>query len=105
MEEGIGPLKPQQETTRTSRDVRFVIHDDIDPTSPNPEICNEFKDVSLPIDEGSSPVKPSASRPSFFKCLRLLIEFGTVQRNWCRRQTSSPADYYQLRNSADYLIC
>lgn len=84
MEEGIGPYKRLWENSRTSREVKFVIHDGIVPTSSNPEICNEFNDMSLPIDEGSSPTKPVASRPSFFKYLRLLIEVGIVPEKLVR---------------------
>lgn len=84
IEEGIRSFNPQLETSRTSSDVKFVIHAGIDPTSSNPESCNEFKDLRLPIDDGSSPAKPITSRPSFFKHLRLLIEIGIVPEKLVR---------------------
>lgn len=58
IKEGIVPCKPQLENSRTSKEVKFVIHLGNDSTTSNPEICNEFKCLSAPIVEGNSPEKP-----------------------------------------------
>ena len=57
-DEGIDPDRPQFESSRTVKEVRFPIHGDMDPISPNPDKDSNSKDPSLPIEEGSVPEKP-----------------------------------------------